>query len=182
MASANDIVIGSKLYYIVRKLSTTTNTSAKGSNHYYKFKRIGQYSSDASFKHQYPVYSLVSRRNSSNNTLNLHEQIPKLKALVQIQHKYATIIITQEQQLKKNFNVPAINHNHYQQQEQQKQKHSHNNILLIDDEPDILLTYKAFLLTAGQGYNIDAFTDSQKALQQFVQVNPSYYDLVIMDI
>ena len=34
-----------------------------------------------------------------------------------------------------------------------------------------------------EGYNVvDAFTDSQKALQQFVQVNPSYYDLVIMDI
>ena len=54
--------------------------------------------------------------------------------------------------------------------------------MVIDDEPDILLTYKIFLLTAGQDYNIDAFTDSQKALQQFVQVNPSYYDLVIMDI
>ena len=37
-------------------------------------------------------------------------------------------------------------------------------------------------MTAGQGYNIDAFTDSQKALQQFEQLDPSYYDLVIMDI
>jgi DNA-binding response OmpR family regulator len=37
-------------------------------------------------------------------------------------------------------------------------------------------------LNAGQGYNTDAFTDSQKALQQFIQVNPSYYDLVVMDI
>jgi CheY-like chemotaxis protein len=170
IASVNGMVIGGKLYYIVRKLSTTTNTSAKGSNHYYKFKRIGQYSIDTSFeKHQYPVYSLVSRRNSSNNTLNLHEQIPKLKAIVQVQHEYATIISTQ--QLKKNFNVPAISHNHYQQQE--KQKHSHNNILLTDDEPDILITYKTFLLTAGQGYNVvDAFTDSQKALQ-LKAINPN---------
>jgi CheY-like chemotaxis protein len=33
-----------------------------------------------------------------------------------------------------------------------------------------------------KGYNTDAFTDPQKALQQFVQVNPSCYDLVVMDI
>jgi two-component system, OmpR family, response regulator ChvI len=175
MVSANGMVIGSKLYYIVRKLSTTNNTFDKGSDHYYKFIRIGQYSIDASFeKHQYPVYSVISTRNSNDNTLKLNEQIPKLKALVQIQHEYAI----SNQQLKKNFNILTINHNHYQQQ----QKHNHNNILVIDDEPDILLTYKTFLLTAGQDYNIDAFTDSQKALQQFVQVNLSYYDLVIMDI
>jgi two-component system, OmpR family, response regulator ChvI len=148
MASASGMVIGSKLYYIVRKLSTAT--SANGSDHYYKFKRIGQCSIDASFKHQYPVYSVISRANS-NNTLNLHEQIPKLKALVQIQ--YASTIISTQQQLKKNFNIPAINHNRYQQ-EQQRQKHSHNNILLIDDEPDILLTYKTFLLSAAEGYHL----------------------------
>jgi two-component system, OmpR family, response regulator ChvI len=178
MASANGMVIGGKLYYIVRKISTTT--SIKGSDHYYKFKGIGQYSIDTSFKHQYAVYSLVSTRNN-NNTLKLHEHIPKLKALVQIQHECA--IISTLQQLKKSFNVSAINFDHYQQEQEQSQKHNHDNILLIDDEPDILLTYKAFLLSAAEGYNVvDAFTDSQKALQQFVQVNPSYYDLVIMDI
>jgi CheY-like chemotaxis protein len=175
MAPANGMVIGSKLYYIVRKLSTTTTSSSVSLIRYYDFKRIVQYSIDASFKHQYSIFSVVSTRNS-NNTLNLHEQIPKLKALVQIQHDYASI--NTNQRLKKDLKVPCINYNHYQQ----KQKQSHNNILLVDDEPDILLTYKTFLLTAGQDYNTDAFTDSQKALQQFVQLNPSYYDLVIMDI
>ena len=43
---------------------------------------------------------------------------------------------------------------------------------LVDDEPDTLLTYKTFLLEAasgvgGEDYNVDAFTDSQKALQRF---------------
>ena len=70
-----------------------------------------------------------------------------------------------------------------QQQQQQQKKHSHV-IMLVDDEPDILLTYKTFLLPAAptEGYNVDAFTESHKALQQFAQVNPSYYDLVVMDI
>jgi two-component system, OmpR family, response regulator ChvI len=72
-----------------------------------------------------------------------------------------------------------INQDYYQKQKQQQNAY---NILLVDDEPDILSTFKTFLLAAHEGYNVDAFTDSQKALQQFAQANPSYYDLVVMDI
>jgi DNA-binding response OmpR family regulator len=54
------------------------------------------------------------------------------------------------------------------------------NVMLIDDEPDMIITYKSFLHS--EGYNVDAFTNSQEALRHFAQVNPSYYDLVIMDI
>jgi two-component system, OmpR family, response regulator ChvI len=66
------------------------------------------------------------------------------------------------------------------QQQLQRQENTHN-ILLVDDEPDTLFTYKTFL-SAIEGYKVDAFTDSQKALQNFAKVNPSYYDLVVMDI
>ena len=52
--------------------------------------------------------------------------------------------------------------------------------MLVEDEQDILLTYKTFLLT--QGYNVDAFTDSYEALKYFINCNHPYYDLVIMDI
>jgi two-component system response regulator ChvI len=69
----------------------------------------------------------------------------------------------------------------YDQQQLQQQLENAHNILLVDDEPDTLLTYKTFLLDI-EGYNVDAFTDSQKALQHYAQVNPSYYDLVVMDI
>ncbi len=66
------------------------------------------------------------------------------------------------------------------QQQLQRQENTHN-ILLVDDEPDTLFTYKTFL-SAIEGYKVDAFTDSQKALQNFAKVNSSYYDLVVMDI
>jgi two-component system, OmpR family, response regulator ChvI len=72
-----------------------------------------------------------------------------------------------------------INQDYYQKQKQQQNAY---NILLVDDEPDILSTFKTFLLSAAESYNVDAFTQSQKALQQFAQANPSYYDLVVMDI
>ena len=54
------------------------------------------------------------------------------------------------------------------------------NVMLIDDEPDMIITYKSFLHS--EGYNVDAFSNSQEALRHFAQVNPSYYNLVIMDI
>jgi CheY-like chemotaxis protein len=54
------------------------------------------------------------------------------------------------------------------------------NVMLIDDEPDMIITFKSFLHS--EEYNVDAFSNSQEALRHFAQVNPSYYDLVIMDI
>jgi CheY-like chemotaxis protein len=76
--------------------------------------------------------------------------------------------------------LKSYNDHDYLQLQHQKQENTHN-ILLVDDEPDTLFTYKSFLLDI-EGYNVAAFTDSQKALQNFAQVNASYYDLVVMDI
>ncbi len=54
------------------------------------------------------------------------------------------------------------------------------NIMVIDDEPDVLLTYQEFL--AAEGHSVDAFSDSQDALERFAEKHPSHYDLVVMDI
>jgi two-component system, OmpR family, response regulator ChvI len=54
------------------------------------------------------------------------------------------------------------------------------SIMLIDDEPDALLTYKTFL--SSEGYAIEAFTDPKEALKRFIELDPSYFDLVITDI
>jgi two-component system, OmpR family, response regulator ChvI len=56
------------------------------------------------------------------------------------------------------------------------------NIMVVDDEPDILFTYKSLL--SAEGYNVKAFTDPQEALKHFVQLlDPSsYYQLVLLDI
>jgi two-component system, OmpR family, response regulator ChvI len=53
-------------------------------------------------------------------------------------------------------------------------------VMLVDDEPDMIITYKSFLHS--EGYSVDAFSNSQEALRHFAQVDPSHYDLVIMDI
>jgi CheY-like chemotaxis protein len=55
-----------------------------------------------------------------------------------------------------------------------------DNILLVDDDPDILLTYKSFLEV--EGYKVDAFSNPEDALKHFSQCEASHHDLVLLDI
>ena len=57
--------------------------------------------------------------------------------------------------------------------------HKSPNILLIDDEPDALLTYRRFLTE--HGFNVNAFSDPASALEHFGRV-PTRYELVLTDI
>jgi CheY-like chemotaxis protein len=54
------------------------------------------------------------------------------------------------------------------------------NILLVDDDRDILFTFKSIL--EAEGYNVQAFADPKEALSHFSQMDPSYYNLVLTDI
>jgi two-component system, OmpR family, response regulator ChvI len=117
----------------------------------YHFERIGEYLIAGS--NRYPVYSIFVSKDRRDT------------------------IITPIHKSMKSY----TDHEYDKQLQQQQQLENTNNILLVDDEPDTLFTYKTFLLDI-DGYNVDAFTDSQEALQNFAQVNPSYYDLVVMDI
>jgi CheY-like chemotaxis protein len=54
------------------------------------------------------------------------------------------------------------------------------NVLIVDDEHDILLTFKQFLLD--QPVNVDVFADPVQLLGRLATVGPSYYDLAILDI
>lgn len=63
----------------------------------------------------------------------------------------------------------------------QQQDKSSLNVMIVEDEPDTLLTYRAFLSSA-EGYNVETFLDSNEAFKQFVNLNHPYYDIVITDI
>ena len=64
--------------------------------------------------------------------------------------------------------------------QQIQSKDSAHNVLIVDDEPDVLLTYRSFLEDAG--YNVEAYSDPQESLKKFAEHSSSYYDLVILDI
>jgi CheY-like chemotaxis protein len=83
---------------------------------------------------------------------------------------------------------------HYYYKEDGNTKTSHN-IMLIDDEPDLLLAFKSIL--SNEGYIIETFSNPKEALKRFLEVNTdkdnnesstltttttSYYSLVITDI
>ena len=59
-------------------------------------------------------------------------------------------------------------------------KGSYNpNIMIVDDEPDVLLTYESFLNYTG--FNVSTFEDPYSALKAFIS-KPMLFDLVILDI
>ena len=53
------------------------------------------------------------------------------------------------------------------------------SIMVVDDEPDVLLTYESFLSNAG--FNVSTFEEPYKALADFTS-NARLYDLIILDI
>jgi two-component system, OmpR family, response regulator ChvI len=55
-----------------------------------------------------------------------------------------------------------------------------HTVMLVDDEPDAVAVFKSFLLE--DGYCVEAFSDSHRALQAFARSESRHFDLVILDI
>jgi CheY-like chemotaxis protein/predicted transcriptional regulator len=53
------------------------------------------------------------------------------------------------------------------------------SIMVVDDEPDVLLTYESFLSNAG--FDVSTYEEPYKALAEYTS-NPRLYDLIILDI
>jgi CheY-like chemotaxis protein len=157
------MVIGSNLYYITKKLSSSSSLFGNGDNSSeYHFKEIGEYSIMASFKYQYSIYSVSVDEGTEADISYLEKQIPELLRPIE-KREIKELKQHQQQQKKTSLISPAS-----------------NTIMLVDDEPDILLTYKTYLASAG--YKLDAFTDPREALMRFAHADSNTYNLVLMDI
>ncbi len=156
-ALPNQMVIGSDLYQIIKSSSSSYHRLD------YHFKSVGEYS--VGFKQTYPVYSVLAKKR--NQTLSSHdEQMKRLKP-VQMHSSSSSPTTT--------LKIPSKTDSNYKDQK----KHT-PNIMLVDDDADILLTYKSILIE--ENCNIETFTDAQEALNHFAKANHSYYDLVLLDI
>jgi two-component system, OmpR family, response regulator ChvI len=157
MAKPYQIVIGGDLHQVVRSFSFADK---------YHFKELqGGYS--VGLSRRYPVYyAFINNMSQMNidqiNQLFRSSETAKIKEDAKLDQQSE---LFEQNQSKKNL----------------QKKHS-ANILIVDDEPDTLFTYKSILST--EGYNVQAFTDPQEALKHFVQLpDPSsYYKLVILDV
>ena len=150
-AKPNGIVFGNALYRMIKSFSFSGED--------YKFEEVGEYL--MGFKQQYTLYSVRYGNRANKAPSNQKKLISDMKH-PQIDSSYmnkesSLSIIPQKQQYKR----PA-------------------KIMLVDDEEDMLLTYKFFL--EDKDYNIKSFTDSETALKHFAETNAYDYDLVILDI
>jgi CheY-like chemotaxis protein len=163
MAEPNGIVIGGDLYRIINSFTFVNNR--------YEFRELrGGYS--IGFDQRYPVYRTLSR-NNNNNTSGI--DINSINQLFTSKKTSKIRVIQAKQQSQ------SLDQSQYEQQRQEQQKYS-ANVMIVDDEPDTVFTYKSLL--SAEGYNVQAFTDPQEALKHFVQLpDPSsYYHLVLLDI
>ena len=162
-ASPNEMVIGGDLYQVLK------NPSFSSLNSKYKFKGTTEYCLDV--RHPYPVYNIVRRESvDSNDLMRRYDKF--FDAMIVKNHKVQAAVGGKSDQYRLN------SHGYLDQQIQSNE--SARNVLIVDDEPDVLLTYRSFLEDAG--YNVEAYSDPQESLKRFAEHSSSYYDLVILDI
>jgi CheY-like chemotaxis protein len=65
-------------------------------------------------------------------------------------------------------------------QKEKLRKEKATNIMIVDDEEDVLLTFRSFLMDKKHG--IDTFKNVTEAVSHLMTVDPDYYDLILIDI
>jgi CheY-like chemotaxis protein/class 3 adenylate cyclase len=182
-AAPNSMVIGSDLYQMLKSVFSSSSSSSSSSlsilDNYY-FKHVGEYVVDG-LKNAYPVYSVISKYPNEDyyqilqidNERTAQEELGLGKQLVELQE--GKPISTKEKQ-SNNKNE----HSELEPQQHVPEKRLTYNILIVEDEPDLIYTYKIML--QDEGYNVDTFTDPYAALKRFAEIDSSYYRLVLLDI
>jgi CheY-like chemotaxis protein/class 3 adenylate cyclase len=138
-----------------------------------------------------PVMNICSKINSvalpngvaiGDGLYRIIQSFSPLSSLEQNCYHFEEIITMENQQTDfNNYPLYSMRRNRIASfSERDWQEQQSTNILLIDDEEDILLTFKEGL--ASEGYNVEAFVDPTEAFTHFVNVNPSHYNLAILDI
>ncbi len=150
-AKPNGIVIGCSLYWMIKSFSFSPED--------YEFEEAGEYLLGS--KQQYTIYSIVNGNKIKKNPSDLKKLIsymdyPQLESSLMNKSSLASV------------------------KSESQQSKSSASIMLVDDEEDMLFTYKSFL--EDQDYKINCFADSETALRHFLETNAYDYDLVILDI
>jgi len=110
-------------------------------------------------------------------------QSPPLSSSLMENYRLLEIGVERQQIGFNNYRVYSLQRNEVcvttVHQGQKEQKHF-PCILLVDDEEDITYTFKEGLTS--EGYDVEPFVDSMQALTHFSKLDPSHYDLAILDI
>ena len=185
-AAPNSMVIGSDLYQMLKSVFSSSSSSSSSSSlsildNYY-FKHVGEYVVDG-LKNAYPVYSVISKYPNEDyyqilqigNERTAQEELGLGKQLVELQDRREEFS-GKVKQLFDYKDAPSAE----LPQQQVREKAIKHNILIVEDEPDSIFTYRIIL--EQEGYNVDTFTDPHAALKRFAETDSSYYGLVLLDI
>jgi CheY-like chemotaxis protein/class 3 adenylate cyclase len=183
-AAPNSMVIGSDLYQMLKSVFSSSSSSSSSLSildNYY-FKHVGEYVVDG-LKNAYPVYSVISKYPNEDyyqilqidNERTAQEELGLGKQLVELQERREEFS-GKEKQLFDYKDAPSTE----LPQQQVPEKTIKHNILIVEDEPDSIFTYKIIL--EQEGYNVDTYTDPYAALKRFAEMDSSYYRLVLLDI
>jgi two-component system, OmpR family, response regulator ChvI len=156
-ALPNSMVIGGDLHQVIKKLHSLEKE--------FQFEEISEFS--IGLKQRYPIYLVVPL------DLDRRMNYPELKEIILRQHNI------------RRQNEHAMERTRFSQELPPRlgletDNSIRGNIMLVDDQPDMLFTYRSFL--EGQGFKVQSFTDPTVALRQFAKEESTKYDLVIMDI
>ena len=153
----NKIIIGDNFYRILKSFSSIDKD--------YNFSNNGEYKITETIG--YPTYNLQRKRTSLsfitiNNDTSSHPNAQSSSFI---------------------FNNSEVDNKYYISSENDLRsiiKNNNKRVILVDDEQDILFTYRAFL--KDYNYEITSFTDPLKALN-YIRNNNNFNDLlVILDI
>jgi two-component system response regulator ChvI len=156
-APANSMVVGGDLHQVIKKQHSLEKE--------FQFEEISEFS--IGLKQRYPIYLVIAM------DLDRRMNYPELKEKMLHQHDIRTESENAMERIRLSRELPPLHR-------QVGEGTTRGKIMLVDDQPDMLFTYRSFL--EGQGFKVDTFTDPTVALKQFAKEDASKYDLVIMDI
>jgi two-component system response regulator ChvI len=162
LALPNQMVIHKDLYDVIKELTFFNE---------YRFEEVENYKNNF-YNKEKSVYSV----NSTNK--EVIKENSSIVSLIKGDSHYKEY----PQQVTNNSNS---NNNQIQRKNSKSQKHdkldnSLFNILLIDDNEDILFLFTSIL--DGEDYTTTSISNPVKALNYFSQIDPYYYDLIVMDV
>lgn len=156
-APPNSMVIGGDLRQLVKNLHSLEKQ--------FQFQEISEFS--IGLKQRYPIHLVIPV------DFNSRDSYPELKELILRQHDVRTQNERPLERIHLSQELPS-------RLGVDEQDGFRGNIMLVDDQPDMLFTYRSFL--EGKGFRVESFTDPTVALKQFAKEDSTKYDLVVMDI
>jgi two-component system, OmpR family, response regulator ChvI len=157
LALSNEMVIYKDLYDVIKKTPFFKE---------YRFKELST--------------SKINLEDEDKNDRDKDKNIDKDNDLSALAYPVYSVHRTSNQMQQMKIDDKKRQNHVEQKQIKQNQDNSTFNILLIDDDKDILFTFKNII--EGEGYKTISFSDPQKALNHFSQMSPYHYDLIVMDI